>query len=126
MHIKDANQLLDAFYLPFESGWKRLDTGVINIAVRTHMIGCTPAMIDWWIGFLHHSEEYRWWHPRTYPLSALPSRIVAILLAYQKLSSLISVAFDTPHPALQPKGRSQDKTKTAALRERWNRGRGAK
>ena len=47
MHIKDANQLLDAFYLPFESGSKRLDTGVISIAVRTHMIGCTPAMIDW-------------------------------------------------------------------------------
>ena len=52
MDIKDANQLLSAFYLPFESGWKRLDTGVITIAVRTHMIGCTPAMIDWWLGFL--------------------------------------------------------------------------
>jgi len=45
VHIKDANQPLDAFYLPFESGWKRLDTGVINIAARTHMIGCTPAMV---------------------------------------------------------------------------------
>jgi DAPG hydrolase PhiG domain len=69
MHIKDANQLLDAFYLPFESGWQRLDTGVINIAVRTHMIGCTPAMVDWWLGFLHHSEEYRWWHPRDHVFS---------------------------------------------------------
>jgi len=69
LHIKDANQLLDAFYLPFESGWKRLDSGVINIAARTHMIGCTPAMVDWWIGFLHHSEEYRWWHPRDHVFS---------------------------------------------------------
>lgn len=69
VHIKDANQLLDSFYLPFESGWKRLDTGVINIAVRTHMIGCTPAMIDWWISFLHHSEEYRWWHARDHVFS---------------------------------------------------------
>jgi hypothetical protein len=69
VHIKDANQLLDSFYLPFESGWKRLDTGVINIAVRTHMIGCAPAMIDWWISFLHHSEEYRWWHPRDHVFS---------------------------------------------------------
>jgi hypothetical protein len=34
VQIKDANQLLSAFYLPLESGWKRLDTGVINIAVR--------------------------------------------------------------------------------------------
>jgi len=21
-------------------------------------------MIDWWLGFVHHSDEYRWWHPR--------------------------------------------------------------
>ena len=21
-------------------------------------------MIDWWLGFLHHTEEYKWWHPR--------------------------------------------------------------
>ena len=47
MHLKDANELLDNFYLPFESGWKRLDTGVIHIGVRTHMVGVTPAMIDW-------------------------------------------------------------------------------
>ena len=58
MHLKDANELLDNFYLPFESGWKRLDTGVIHIGVRTHMVGVTPAMIDWWLGFLHHTEEY--------------------------------------------------------------------
>ena len=64
MHLKDANQLLDNFYLPFESGWMRLDSGVIHIGVRTHMIGVTPAMIDWWLGFVHHSDEYRWWHPR--------------------------------------------------------------
>jgi len=41
MHLKDANELLDNFYLPFESGWKRLDTGVIHIGVRTHMLGVT-------------------------------------------------------------------------------------
>jgi hypothetical protein len=69
VHIKGANQLLDSFYLPFESGWKRLDTGVINIAVRTHMIGVAPAVVDWWISFLHHSEEYRWWHPRDHVFS---------------------------------------------------------
>lgn len=70
MHFKDANQMLETFYLPFETGWKRLDTGVINIAVRTPMIGCTPAMVDWWLGFVHHTEEYRWWHPRDHVFSA--------------------------------------------------------
>jgi hypothetical protein len=48
MHMEDANQLLDAFYLPFESGWKRLDSGVINIAVRTHMTDAD----------LHHSSAW--------------------------------------------------------------------
>lgn len=50
MYITEADQMLDAFYLPFESGWKRLGTGVINNAVRTPMVGCTPAMVDWWLG----------------------------------------------------------------------------
>ena len=64
MHLSNANQMLDNFYLPFESGWKRLDSGVVFVAARTHMIGVTPAMIDWYLGFLHHTEEYLWWHPR--------------------------------------------------------------
>ena len=34
------------------------------------MIGCTPAMVDWWLGFVHHTEEYRWWHPRDHVFSA--------------------------------------------------------
>jgi len=64
MNIEESNQLLDTFYLPLETGWERLDSGVFNIAVRTPMVGCTPAMVEWWLGFLHHTEEFRWWHPR--------------------------------------------------------------
>ena len=28
------------------------------------MIHVAPGRIDWWFGFLHHSEEHRWWYPR--------------------------------------------------------------
>jgi DAPG hydrolase PhiG domain len=64
MQLSEANQLLDSLHSPFESGWKRLDSGVIHIAVRTPMPGVAPEMIDWWLEFLHHTEEYKWWHPR--------------------------------------------------------------
>lgn len=64
MQLSEANQLLDHFYLQMESGWERLESGVIHIGVRTPMVGVTPAMVDWWLGFVHHTEEYRWWHPR--------------------------------------------------------------
>ena len=80
MQLSEANQLLNSLYSPFESGWKRLDSGVIHIAVRTPMPGVAPEMIDWWLGFLHHTEEYKWWHPRDHvwsdwEVAAPPRRI---------------------------------------------------
>lgn len=64
MESNEANQLLDEPYQALETGWKRLDNGVALVAARTHMPGCTGAMIQWWFGFVHHTEEYLWWHPR--------------------------------------------------------------
>ena len=69
MHLGEANSLLDAFCLPFESGWIRLENGVVHVAARTPMIGCTPAMVEWWFGFIHNTEQYRWWHPRDHLFS---------------------------------------------------------
>ena len=69
MRLSEANRLLDVSCLPFESGWTRLEDGVIHVAARTHMIGCTAAMVDWWIGFVHTTEHYRWWHPRDHVFS---------------------------------------------------------
>lgn len=64
MLLKDAQMLVTHPYLPMETGWTRLDDGQIYIAARTPMPGCTGKMIDWWFGFVHHIEEYMWWHPR--------------------------------------------------------------
>ena len=69
MRLGEANRLLDAFCLPFESGWIRLENGVVHVAARTPMIGCTPAMVEWWFGFIHTTEQYRWWHPRDHLFS---------------------------------------------------------
>ena len=69
MRLDEANSLLDNFYLPFESGWLRLESGVVHVAARTHMVGCTAAMVDWWLGFVHTTEHYTWWHPRDHVFS---------------------------------------------------------
>jgi hypothetical protein len=64
MYSSDANLLLDHAYLPLETGWQRLENGQALVAARTHLPGCTGEMIKWWFGFVHHTEEYLWWHPR--------------------------------------------------------------
>jgi hypothetical protein len=69
MRLEQAGQLLDHFYLPFESGWHRMEDGTIHVAARTHMIGCKGRMVQWWFGFIHHTEQYKWWHPRDHLFS---------------------------------------------------------
>lgn len=69
MKLSEADKLLEQPYLPLESGWIRLEDGQIHVAARTHMIGCTGKMIDWWFGFIHHTEQYLWWHPRDHVFS---------------------------------------------------------
>ena len=64
MRLDQADQLLEPGYLPFESGYLRLDDGQIHVAAQTTMPGCKGAMIDWWFGFLETTEQYKWWHPK--------------------------------------------------------------
>lgn len=69
MKFEAINELLDHPYLPLENGWVRNDDGTVHVAARTHMIGCTGEMVKWWFGFIHHTEEYLWWHPRDHIFS---------------------------------------------------------
>ena len=64
MLLSDANLLIENDYLPLETGWTRLEDGQALVAARTQMPGCSGTMIAWWLGFVHHTEEYLWWHPR--------------------------------------------------------------
>ncbi|MBR1217816.1 hypothetical protein JQ557_07440 [Bradyrhizobium sp. U87765 SZCCT0131] len=57
MRFADANQLLDAAISRFESDWIRHDDGRAHVAARAHMIGGTAAMAEWWLGYVHTTEQ---------------------------------------------------------------------
>ena len=69
MKLAEANQLLDNNYLAIENGWLRLDDGSAHVCSRTHMVGCSGEMVKWWFGFIHHTEQYKWWHARDHVFS---------------------------------------------------------
>ncbi|GAA3695598.1 hypothetical protein GCM10023081_35980 [Arthrobacter ginkgonis] len=59
----DFDRLLDPRPMEMESGYRRLENGVLHVAVRTDMHGCTGQMFEWWFGSRPGDREYRWWHP---------------------------------------------------------------
>ena len=69
MRLADANQLLDDTTSPFESGWIRHADGRAHVAGRTHMVGCTAEMVEWWFSFIKTTEHYKLWHPRDHVFS---------------------------------------------------------
>lgn len=54
-------------YQQTENGYGVMDDGSIQVSVRTHMLGVTPAMWSWWFGW-HGSDSrrYKLWHPRAH------------------------------------------------------------
>ncbi len=70
MYIEEANQLLEPGYLPFEAGYKRLDNGIMLVAARSSLIGCSGKMIDWWFSFIEDTATYKLWHPTDHVYSA--------------------------------------------------------
>ena len=63
MEFSEAARLLDPAPMPLEMGYERLSDGVLHIAVRTDLRGCTGEMVEWWFRFRPDTREYRWWHP---------------------------------------------------------------
>jgi DAPG hydrolase PhiG domain len=47
-----------------ETGYSRLDNGMLYIAALTDMPGVTGAMIDWWFSWHDTDKAYTLWHPR--------------------------------------------------------------
>ncbi|KAJ5134031.1 hypothetical protein N7448_000947 [Penicillium atrosanguineum] len=67
--VKDAGLLLANPYLPMEAGVAYAEDGICHIAASTYMKGSTGAMIDWWFGWIHSTEQYKIWHPRDHVFS---------------------------------------------------------
>ncbi|UUZ62204.1 hydrolase [Polaromonas sp. P1-6] len=63
MELKDANRLLDPAPMPVETGYERLPNGVLHVACRTDLHGCTGEMFEWWFRFRPDTQKYIWWHP---------------------------------------------------------------
>ena len=63
MELDDVAPLLDPTPLPLETGYERLPSGVIHVAVRTDLHGCTGEMFEWWFRWRCDTQKYVWWHP---------------------------------------------------------------
>jgi DAPG hydrolase PhiG domain len=63
MQLSDANRLLDPVPMNLETGWERLPDGVLHVACRTDLHGCTGEMFEWWFRFRPNTQQYAWWHP---------------------------------------------------------------
>jgi hypothetical protein len=71
--IDDAARMLARpRYHHMETGWTRLDNGVIVVSCRTDMPGVSAAMWDWWFGwFGTDPARYKLWHPGAHLYSAV-------------------------------------------------------
>ena len=48
MDLSEVGALLDPKPLPLETGYERLPSGALHVAVRTDMHGCSGEMLEWW------------------------------------------------------------------------------
>lgn len=67
--LSDVKVLLENPYLPMEAGVSVTNDGLYHVAASTYMKGSTGAMIDWWFGWIHTTDQYKLWHPRDHVFS---------------------------------------------------------
>lgn len=70
MLYAEADRLLDPTPLPVETGYERLPDGVLHVACRTDLHGCTGEMFEWWFRSRPDTQQYVWWHPVDHVYSA--------------------------------------------------------
>lgn len=61
--LKDINLLLAAKPLYLEAGLKRLENGMLHVAMRNNLVGCKGKMLDWWFTYFETTEDLKLWHP---------------------------------------------------------------
>lgn len=63
MKFQDANRLLEPAPMALETGWERLEDGVLHVACRTDLHNCRGEMFEWWFRSRPNTQHYIWWHP---------------------------------------------------------------
>ncbi len=63
MQLSEVGALLDPTPLPIETGYERFPNGVLHVAARTDLHGCSGEMFEWWFRFRPDTQQYIWWHP---------------------------------------------------------------
>lgn len=111
MKFDEIALLLRAQPLPLETGWERLDDGVLHVACRTDLHRCTGAMLEWWFRFRPSTQQYVWWHPVDHVSSAWAeaqpgTHIGSIHLVEERLAGgpvvPLSIQFRAPTEFFEP------------------------
>ena len=109
MRLDEVTRLLEAAPLPLEMGYERLANGVLHVACRTDMHGCSGAMFEWWFRFRPDTQQYVWWHPGDHVSSAWAeyqpeTHVGSIHLVEERLSGLpagkLAIQFREPTGSL--------------------------
>lgn len=67
--LKDVGLLLEHDYLDIEAGHGLTADNMAQAAGSTYMPSVTSAMLEWWFGYIHTTEQYKLWHPRDHVFS---------------------------------------------------------
>ncbi len=71
--VSSAAQILSRpGYHKMETGWTKLDNGIVTVFCLTDMPGVSGQMWDWWFGWHGaQSSRYKLWHPDAHQYSAV-------------------------------------------------------
>ena len=61
--FKDINTLLSPKPISLEAGIKRLENGMLHVAMRNSLPGCKGKMLDWWFTYFETTADLKLWHP---------------------------------------------------------------
>ncbi|GAB6404130.1 DAPG hydrolase family protein [Pseudomonas sp. MHK4] len=127
MELNQVSALLESTPMKLETGFERLESGVLHVACRTDMHGCSGEMFEWWFRSRPDTQRYIWWHPVDHVAShwiegTADTHIGSIHLAEEYFSGLpsqkLAIQFRHPHEFFEPDGyerAKRDKRVSAAI-----------
>ncbi|WP_250255157.1 hypothetical protein [Chryseobacterium sp. Marseille-Q3244] len=61
--FRDINTLLSPKPIALEAGIRRLENGMLHIAMRNVLHNCKGKMLDWWFKYFETTADLKLWHP---------------------------------------------------------------